>query len=161
MATPPAEVSVRLAPLEPRDEAALRQLLEANDVPSVTRWFDPFPLDAATASTIAHHAGADLYWGVWEGPALAGLTMVRGWDAGRPHRAYGCLIDRPRQGRGLGRAATRASLDDLRRRGTDDTVRARVHDDNLRSLAMLRSCGFAEIARGGGRVVLECRLRPG
>ena len=38
-----------LRPLEPADEPALAALFAENDVPEVTRWFDPFPLRSEMA----------------------------------------------------------------------------------------------------------------
>jgi RimJ/RimL family protein N-acetyltransferase len=157
MATSRAEPVARLEPLRPRDEPALRELFEANDVPQVTRWFDPFPLTAATARSLARYDGPDLYWGVWRGEQLLGLAMVRGWDGGHPQRAYGILVDRRWSGHGLGRAATASALDELRRRG-ETLVRARVHADNARSLDLFVRSGFRELERRDGRVLLECAL---
>jgi RimJ/RimL family protein N-acetyltransferase len=148
---------VRLLPLGPRDEAALCALFEANHVPSVTRWFDPFPLTPESARRVAFYEGRDLYRALWDGDAMVAFAMARGWDAGHPQPALGLLVDRHRGGRGLGRAATSLMLDELRRRG-EPILRARVHDDNERSLRTMVACGFREIDRSDGRVLLECRL---
>ena len=148
---------MRLKRLGAEDETALRSLFEANDRPSVTRYFDPFPLDAETARRLAHRSGRDLYWGIWEGPELVGLAMVRGWDAGYPQRSDGLLVDHGHHGRGIATEATRLMLAELRRAG-EDLVRARVHDTNVGSLRMLELNGFVEIERGEGRVLLERRL---
>lgn len=152
--------TLRLKLLEPADEAALRTLFLDNDLPSTVGFFDPFPLDADTASRLASYAGRDLYWGVWEGTELVGLAMVRGWDGGHPQQAYGLLVDHRQHGRGIGVESTRLMLEELGRRG-HDRVRARVHVDNEASLRMLRANGFVEIARGDGRVLVEWRTPVG
>ncbi len=152
--------TLRLTLLRPDDEGALLDLFVANDLPEVTRYFDPFPLDAATAARLSSYGGPDLYWGVWESTSLVGLAMVRGWDGGHPQRAYGLLVDHRQHGRGIGVEATRLMLAELHVRG-HDAVRARVHEDNEASLRMLRTNGFADIGRGDGRVLLEWRLEVG
>jgi RimJ/RimL family protein N-acetyltransferase len=149
-----------LQALEPGDEKALATLFAANDVPEVTRWFDPFPLTAGTARELSHHQGRDLYWGGWSGPDLVAFAMVRGWDGNHSHPAYGCLVDRPRQGRRIGRALTTLALEQLRGAGVPE-VRARVHDDNEPSLRMHTAAGFEELERDAGRVLLVARLGSG
>jgi RimJ/RimL family protein N-acetyltransferase len=150
----PAGLSLHL--LGPEDEAALAALFAVSDLPAVTRWFDPFPLDAVTAHRLCHHTGRDLYWGVHEHDRLVGLAMVRGFDAAAEHPAFGMLVGHGHQGRGIGSGAARLALDRLRDRGVPE-VRARVHDDNLGSLGMLRAAGYVELARGDGRVLLAAR----
>jgi RimJ/RimL family protein N-acetyltransferase len=145
-----------LRPLEPGDEQALASLFAANDVPEVTRWFDPFPLTADTARALSSHRGRDLYWGAWSESDLVAFAMVRGWDGGHPHPAYGCLVDRRRQHGQVGRTATGLVLEELRKREVPE-VRARAHDANERSLRMLIAAGFEELERGGGRVLLVAR----
>lgn len=148
--------ALRLRLLEPGDEQALAALFTANDVPAVTRWFDPFPLSAATASELTNHRGRDLYWGVWRGCDIVGLAMVRGWDRGYPHPAYGIFVHRAQHGQGLGAAATALVIEELRRRDVPE-VRAQVHEGNEASLRTLLAAGFSELARSEGRVVLAAR----
>lgn len=147
---------LRLRLLEPGDEPALAALFAANNLETVTRWFDPFPLAAATARKLSHHRGRDLHWGAWSGPDLVGFAMVRGWDGGHPHPAYGCLVDRRRQHMRIGRTVTRIALEELRRRGVPE-VRARVHETNEASLRMHVASGFEELGRETGRVLLMAR----
>jgi RimJ/RimL family protein N-acetyltransferase len=151
---------VTLRAIEPGDEPALAALFAANDVPEVTRWFDPFALSSDTARALSRHAGRDLYWGAWSDGELVGFAMVRGWDSGHPQPAYGCLVDRRHQGRGIGTTMTRTALARLRERGIAQ-VRARVHDDNAASLQMHVAAGFEELERGSGRVLLVARLGGG
>jgi len=148
---------LRLRRLGLEDEAALTELFAANDYPAVTRWFDPFPLDAATAHALCRHSGQDLYWGVWDTHHMVGLAMVRGWDGGYEHRAFGLLVDHRCHGRGVGKAATALMLREMRLLGEQE-VRARVHDDNERSLRMLAANGFEELQRQDGRVLVTFRL---
>jgi RimJ/RimL family protein N-acetyltransferase len=148
------DLSLRL--LEPGDEPALAALFAANDVPAVTRWFDPFPLSPACARELARHRGRDLYWGVWSASELVGFAMVRGWDGDYPEPAYGYFIDHDRHGQRLGAAATALTLEELSQRGVPE-VRARVHENNVASLRTLTAAGFTELRRGEGRVVLSAR----
>jgi RimJ/RimL family protein N-acetyltransferase len=145
-----------LTSLGPGHADALASLFAANDVPEVTRWFDPFPLTAETARALSSHRGRDLYWGAWSAPELVAFAMVRGWDGGHRHPAYGCIVDRRRQDGHIGRAVTGIVLEELRQREVPE-VRARVHDANERSLRMLLAAGFEELERGGGRVLLVAR----
>jgi RimJ/RimL family protein N-acetyltransferase len=145
-----------LRALEPDDERALASLFAANDVPEVTHWFDPFPLTADTARALSNHRGRDLYWGAWSGSDLVAFAMVRGWDGGHPHPAYGCLVDRHRQDSHIGRTVTGLVLEELRQREVPE-VRARVHDANEQSLRMQVAAGFEELERVGGRVLLVAR----
>jgi RimJ/RimL family protein N-acetyltransferase len=142
--------------LGPSDEHSLAALFAANDVPEVTRWFDPFPLSPEMARTLSRHEGRDLYWGARSGTGLVGLAMVRGWDEDHPHPAYGCLVDSAHQVQGIGTTLTAHALDELRRRGVPE-VRARVHDDNAASLRMHMAAGFEELERDAGRVLLIAR----
>ena len=146
-----------LRTLRREDENALTWLLEANDLPEVTRWFDPFPLTAATARALCNAEGRDLYWGAWQGQALVGLAMVRGWDGGHPEPAFGCLVDSRYQGRGIGSAVSRLMCLELTRRGVAE-VRARVHAGNVASLRMLQRAGFEELSRDAERVLLAATL---
>jgi RimJ/RimL family protein N-acetyltransferase len=125
-----------------------------NNVEAVTRWFDPFPLDRASAHTLSNHEGCDLHWGVWDASELAGLAMVRGWDGGHAQPAYGVFIDHGRHGQGVGLAVTRLMLDELRRLEVPE-VRARVHEANASSARMLVAAGFEEIDRHDGRVIFS------
>jgi len=122
----------------------------------VTRWFDPFPLSGEQARALSRHSGRDLYWGAWEGVRLVAFAMVRGWDGGHPHPAYGCLVDRSLHGRRLGTGVTVLALEQLRARGISE-VRARVHDDNQASQRMLAAAGFEPGERAGGRVLMVWR----
>lgn len=147
--------AVRLSPLQPPDETHLARLFVDNAVPEVTDFFDPFPLDFATARSLTHHEGRDRYWGIWLGTELVGLAMVRGWDGGYPAPAVGVFVDRGHQGQGVGKSAMLKVIEAMRTAG-EPLLRARVHERNVASLRMLSAAGYRVIARGGGRVLLEC-----
>lgn len=144
---------LRLQLLGPGDAPALKALFEANDVLDVTRWFDPFPLTSETAYELSNHRGRDLFWGATRHDGLVGFAMVRGWDGGHPHPAYGCFVDRRHRGQRLGVAITGLVLAELRRRGVPE-VRARVHADNEPSLKMHVATGFQELESRDGRILL-------
>jgi ribosomal-protein-alanine N-acetyltransferase len=152
--------AIRIIALRPADEDRLARLFAANDGAEIVSFFDPFPLDAATARRLARHGGRDRYWGIWSGDDLVGLAMVRGWDEGHPQPASGIFVDRRRQGQGIGTAAMRLVVEEMRAAG-EPVLRARVHEGNRASVAMLLGAGYREIARAEGRILLECPLTMG
>lgn len=149
--------TVELRTLTPDDEPALAALFLANDVPAVTGFFDPFPLTPESAHAVTHHRGRDLYWGILRDRLLVGLFMVRGWDAGHEHRAIGIVVDRDHRAAKLAERAGTLAFEQLRARG-ETSVRARVHEDNVRVRKSASNLGFVEVERGGGRLVLEFDL---
>jgi acetolactate synthase-1/2/3 large subunit len=143
--------------LTPEDEPALTRLFADNDAPEVTDDFYAFPLDAATAHRLAHHSGADRYYGVWSGNRLAGLAMLRGWEEGYEIPTYGLLVDRGMHGQRIGVRATALALTEARSLGAS-VVRVNIDASNERSLRMCRRCGYVDVARDGARIRLECDL---
>lgn len=151
---------VRLTILRPHDEAALVELFAANDVPEVTRFFDPFPLTREVASQLVRYQGRDRYWGVWVDRTLAGLAMVRGRDDRDAEATLGLLLDRRFRGQGVAVLAIELLCDELQSLG-EPLVRARIHEHNLSSARVLAKAGtWTVVSRGEGRVVMERRLSP-
>ena len=150
---------VRIVRLRPADEDPLAELFAANGAAEIVSFFDPFPLDAATARRLARHAGRDRFWGIWSGEELVGLAMVRGWDDGHPQRASGIFVDGRRQGEGIGTTAMKMVVEEMRSAG-EPLLRARVHEGNRASIAMFEAAGYREIARAEGRVLFEYPLAP-
>jgi RimJ/RimL family protein N-acetyltransferase len=147
--------TIRIVTLAPPHEERLARLFAANRRAEIIGFFDPFPLDAATARRLTRYSGQDRYWGVWSGDELVGLAMVRGWDEGHPQRASGIFVDHQRHGEGIGTAAMRMVVEEMRVAG-EPVLRARIHEGNRASLAMLLASGYREIARAEGRILLEC-----
>jgi RimJ/RimL family protein N-acetyltransferase len=147
-------VNFRLELLGPPNEDLLTRLFVLNDVPEITRFFDPFPLDADSAHRIAHYEGSDKYWGIWLHDDLIGMMMVRGFHGENTQPTLGALIDRSVTSRGVGQAAFLAVVEELRLLGAP-LVRANVHEDNVACLGAIRRTGWHELSRGDGRVLME------
>ena len=131
----------------PRDLDALAGLLARNDRPDVTRWFHPFPLDAASARSIAEHAGRDRYYLAESAEGrILGLSMLRGWDEGYEIPSHGMLVDAEHRGNGLGARLVEHAVEQARTLGSR-VVRAKVAADNEPSLRAYRAAGFVETAR--------------
>src|SRR5262249_27747075 len=100
------------------------------------------------------------------GGRIAGCTHVLDPPWTRVARLAGDLwihdthVARVFRGLGIGRAVSRAALDELHRRGVP-RVRVAIRDENRRSRALYESLGFANFARVEGHVLLELALaRP-
>jgi RimJ/RimL family protein N-acetyltransferase len=151
---------LRMTILCPEHEAALVELFEANDVPEVTRFFDPFPLTEATAKRLVRYAGRDRYWGVWVDEQLAGLVMVRGWDGGHPQPTLGAMIDSRFRGAGLLSRAADMVVEELSAMG-EPVLRAKFHEDNWASARVIFRRGLWKVvSRGNGRIVVERAVPP-
>jgi signal peptidase I len=77
---------------------------------------------------------------------LAGNLWIHDTHVARAHR-----------GLGIGRAVSRAALDELHRRGVP-RVRVAIRDENRRSCALYESLGFARFGHADGHVLLELAL---
>ena len=157
MSNPHRADNVRLVILRPSDEPALRALFADNDLPQITRFFDPFPLDDATARRLCHYEGRDRHWGIWAGEDLTGLIMVRGWDGGHPDMALGIMLDHRIRGEGVATAAMHLCAEEVRALGAT-RIRARIHEENAASRALGKRCGYREIEHSAGRVLIELSL---
>lgn len=152
--TDPSLADVDIGILRPADGAALAELFCANDVPEVTRFFDPFPLTASMAARLVRYEGRDRHWGIWVGERLAGLVMVRGWDEGHPHPTLGIIVDRRARGGGVAFTAVELALNELRACG-EPLVRAKFHEENLLTSGLISKAPWRVVSRGSGRVVIE------
>lgn len=151
--------TTRLQILQPEHEAALAEMFVENDLPEITRFFDPFPLDAASARMLCRYEGPDRYWGVFQGDGrLVGLMIVRGLDQPGCEPTLGTLIDRRAVNQGISIAALELVIGELRARG-EAVLRAKIHEDNGPCLRGIEKSGWVEVSRGDGRVVMEKSLR--
>ena len=97
------------------------------------------------------------------GGRIAGCTHVLDPPWTRLARMPGDLwihdthVARVHRGLGIGRAVSRAALDELHRRGVA-RVRVAIRNENRRSRALYESLGFANFAQVEGHVLLELAL---
>jgi ribosomal protein S18 acetylase RimI-like enzyme len=125
---------------------ALEELFRRNAVRSVTSGFDPFPLTAVSARTIAMEPGRDSYFVLADGDLLTGFSMLRGADEGYEVPSFGIFIDQASQGQGLGRLLTTRTLDAAREQGAP-AVRLSVYEENRPARRLYESLGFVERER--------------
>jgi len=128
------------------DCEALGQFLEENDRPEVTRYFNPFPLDRATAQRICLNGQLDRYIVALLKGRIVGLSMLRGWNEGFDVPSLGILIDRSNTQHGIGRRLMEFTLTEARKKGCQ-SVRLSVHASNKRAVSLYSSLGFVEITR--------------
>lgn len=140
--------SIREAIREVRkgDHARLTRFFQRNDVPEVTQYFHPFPLNATSAEAIACGSTSDAYLAACAGDEIVGLCMLRGWDEGYEVPSFGILIDSNHRGNGTGRRLAQQGLLEARRRGSE-RVRLTVYASNKPALELFRSLGFYETER--------------
>lgn len=121
--------------------AALAELFRRNNIPSVLRFFHPFPLDEQEAERIACHTGKDRYYLLVKDDEARGFSMLRGWDEGFSVPSLGMMVDVDGQGKGLGRELLLATLAEARALGCPQ-VRLSVYADNGKALKLYQSVGF-------------------
>jgi glycosyltransferase involved in cell wall biosynthesis/ribosomal protein S18 acetylase RimI-like enzyme len=151
--------AVRFQRLDPSDREALRGFLAANDVPAVTRTFDPFPMRAETADQLLDGAREDRYYGAFVDGELVALSMLRGWDEGYEVPSFGIAVDHRRHGDGIGGRLTRWTVSQARATGAP-AVRLSVYTDNPSAVRLYEAIGFAELERSaaGARERVVMRL---
>lgn len=91
---------LRIRSLEPADAPALSALLLAQR-PAYVHFFHPFSFDEATIAAILRERRRDVYMGMFWDDEIAGLFMLRGWDAGYATPTYGILTGEKYRGYGL------------------------------------------------------------
>jgi [ribosomal protein S18]-alanine N-acetyltransferase len=128
------------------DEPLMQALFERNGDEETTRYFHPFPLTPQAATAIASHDGRDRYYVAATDEALAGLSMLRGWDEGYDVPSFGILVDREWRGRGVGAALLDFTLHQARELGAT-RVRLSVYASHTAAIALYRSRGFREASR--------------
>ena len=143
------DLHIRLVRSE--DCGALIQFLEENDRPEVTRYFNPFPLDRATAQRICLNGQLDRYIVALLKGRIVGLSMLRGWNEGFEVPSFGILIDRSNTQHGIGRRLMEFTLTEARKKGCR-SVRLSVHASNKRAVSLYSSLGFVELTREPVRV---------
>lgn len=127
--------------LTPNDEVALAIFFDENNLPSVTRDFHPFPLDASAAKLICNKTGYDRFFAFFDSNSILGLAMLRGWDEGFHIPSFGILVHRLHHGNGIGLALVAHAL--LMAKGLHvPRVRLTVNADNARAIRLYEKADF-------------------
>lgn len=115
--------------LRVEDAAAVSEMLRAQ-TPEYARFFYAFDFDEGAIARVLAARVRDVYSGMfWQG-RLAGVFMLRGWDAGYEVPSFGVLIDE----RHRGGAFMRLSLDVAKlicRLCGAPRLMAKIHPDNV------------------------------
>ena len=145
--------------LTPNDEGALAIFFDENNLPSVTRDFHPFALDASAAKIICTETKHDLYFVFLEGNSILGLAMLRGWDNGFDIPSFGILVHRLHHGKGIGRALIAHALV-MAQELHAPRIRLTVNADNARAIRLYEKADF-HIAEtlADGRLVMFAEIQ--
>jgi GNAT superfamily N-acetyltransferase len=130
----------------PMHYQALASFLRDNNLPSVLRTFNPFPMTDETAIRIALGSHEDHYYGAFLNGDVVGLSMLRGWDEGYSVPSFGIVIERRLHNRGIGAQLTEFTIGEARRLGCD-RVRLSVFASNLAAIRVYAAKGFVESHR--------------
>jgi GNAT superfamily N-acetyltransferase len=148
---------IRIEPLLPKDaEAGVWLLSEPGDEEG--RFFDGLPKEPGALRSTLSSAQADRYWAIYVEDELAGLFMLRGFDAGYSAPSFGMMVKRAFRGAGLGRLALQYAETWCRLKKVDSLMLT-VSQDNRRALALYESCGFVRDGERSLKGNLICRKR--
>ena len=123
----PTEFIIR--PLGVGDAAAVSGLLRAQP-PEYVRFFYAFDFDEEALTRVLAARQRDVYSGIFWRGELAGLFMLRGWDAGYEVPSFGVLVDVRHRGRAFMRIALDVSKLICRLAGAPRLM-AKIHPDNV------------------------------
>lgn len=133
---------ISIVPLEPEHIPQLVALRAASP-PGYDTYFTPFAFDAPTLARILAERRADRYLALlWDGQ-VAGLAMLRGFDAGYSVPSYGVWVAHALSGRGLARASLEHAIALCRELGCPELM-LKVHPDNTRARRIYAAFGFAQ-----------------
>jgi len=118
-----------IRPLEPTDAAAVSAFMRSQS-PEYLRFFYAFGADESAIAEVLSASRMDIYSGVFWQADLAGVFMLRGWDAGYEVPSFGVLIDEKYRGG----AFMRLTLDTAKlicRLSGAKRLMAKIHPDNV------------------------------
>jgi RimJ/RimL family protein N-acetyltransferase len=151
------EAEAEIAPLEGADAAEVSAMLRAARAEYAVH-FHPFAFDEASVRVALEKARRDRAWGLRVGRELAGIFMLRGFDAGFEAPAFGVFVAEEFAGRGL---ATRA-LAEATRWCEGNGVREMmltVYAENRRAVRVYEQAGFvATDERQETRIVMRKKV---
>jgi len=121
--------SFLIRPLEQADAAAIAVFMRSQS-PEYLRFFYAFGADESAIAGTLSASRMDVYSGVFWQANLAGVFMLRGWDAGYEVPSFGVLIDEKYRGG----AFMRLTLDTAKlicRLSGAKRLMAKIHPDNV------------------------------
>ena len=121
--------SLLIRPLEPGDAASVSDFMRSQP-PEYARFFYAFGSDETAIAEILSACRADVYSGVFWQMNLAGVFMLRGWDAGYEVPSFGVLIDEKYRGGAFMRLTLDAAKLICRLSGTKRLM-AKIHPENV------------------------------
>lgn len=134
---PPLEI-IRLAENRvPGLAIFMRDLKEVGD----DAFFSPHASDEESIRRMIRATRSDLFYLAVEGEKVLAYGLLRGWDEGFAIPSLGIAVHPAAKGAGLGRLLMNFLHLAAIRKGTD-TVRLRVHGDNVGAIALYRSLGY-------------------
>jgi ribosomal protein S18 acetylase RimI-like enzyme len=134
---------INIKKIEPENLEDLMKFFETNNLPEITNFFHPFPLNSATAHDIAHKKHRDGYYLARLNGNPVGFAMLRGWDEGYQTPSLGLFVTREQQGRGFGRQMVEFCILEAKRLGCPG-IRLSVYESNASAVSLYQSLGFTE-----------------
>lgn len=146
-----------IRPLRGEDARAVSAMLRAQP-PEYARFFYAFGSGEEEIARILAGRKRDVYSGMFWRGELAGVFMLRGWDAGYEVPSFGVLVDVKHRGR----AFMRISLDVAKlicRLSGAPRLMAKIHPDNI-SPRGARRLGFVQtgVEETSGNVIYHIEL---
>jgi ribosomal protein S18 acetylase RimI-like enzyme len=133
----------------PDDAEALADLFGDIDA----TYFRPHPFTPEEARRIASRTGQDAYVLLFAGGRPVAYGMLRGWDEGYATPSLGIATRIDSQRRGFGRLMM-GHLHDLARRRGAESVRLRVHRNNVIARRLYESLAYEYAGRDRGELVM-------
>jgi ribosomal protein S18 acetylase RimI-like enzyme len=136
-------LNIKLVDLNDFD--SLKDFFLENDKPSITRYFNPFPLTEESAYGITKNKHKDFYYVAYLDNKIVGFTMLRGWEEGYIVPSFGILVHHKFTNLGYGKILTNFTLDQALNLNCKK-VRLTVYKSNFVAIHIYRSLGFSEIS---------------
>lgn len=149
--------SFSIRPLETTDAATISAFARSQS-PEYLRFFYAFDSDEAAIAEMLSASEMDVYSGVFWQANLAGVFMLRGWDAGYEVPSFGVLIAQEYRGGAFMRLTLDAAKLICRLSGTKRLM-AKIHPENV-SPRGARRLGFHQtgVEESTGNIVYHLEL---
>jgi len=149
--------SLSIRPLEATDAAAISAFVRSQS-PEYLRFFYAFDSDESAIAEMLSASKMDVYSGVFWQANLAGVFMLRGWDAGYEVPSFGVLIAQEYRGGAFMRLTLDAAKLICRLSGTKRLL-AKIHPENV-SPRGARRLGFYQtgVEESTGNIVYHLEL---
>lgn len=149
--------SFSIRPLAATDSAAISAFVRSQS-PEYLRFFYAFDSDESAIAEMLSASKMDVYSGVFWQANLAGVFMLRGWDAGYEVPSFGVLIAQEYRGGAFMRLTLDAAKLICRLSGTKRLL-AKIHPENV-SPRGARRLGFYQtgVEESTGNIVYHLEL---